>query len=437
MLSFIKKSIALDNPFRLFYHFSRAVIANIVYGFPSKNMTIIWITWTNWKTTTTNIVARSLIESWKKVFMFSTVNYIIWEKEFTNETKMSSPDPFYLQKLLYEAKKAWCEVAVIETTSHALVMHRNWGINYDVALLTNITQDHLDLHKTMRNYVDAKLKLFKNLIGFERKKGVKKTAIINVDSDYNEDFLDETYDNLYTYSLKKESNLRAFDIKNDVNNMTFSLKMPWNNLSISTKLRGKFNVYNIAAAIWVLTNFGIKPDKIEEIIPKVSGVPGRMEQVDNSLWFKVFVDYAHTVDAIENVLNTVRDIKWAGRIITVFWATWDRDKTKRPHMWESVSNLSDIVILTQDDDYSEDTYDIIKDVLPWINRKEWENFWIIADRENAIRTALIEAKKDDIVMILWKWDERIMMLNSWPVDWQDKAVIDKIIKEIEDNKIIK
>lgn len=434
---FLKKLISIDNPFRLFYHQIRAIIANFVYGFPSKDMTVIWITGTNWKTTTTNIVAKSLIESGKKVFMFSTVNYIIWDEEFINETKMSSPDPFYLQKLLYKAKKAWCEVAVIETTSHALVMHRVWWINYDLALLTNITQDHLDLHKTMRKYVDAKLKLFKKLISYERKKSIKKTAIINIDSDYHEDFMEETYDNLYTYSLKRDANVKAYNIKNDSGFMTFWVKMPWNNLNIKTKLRGEFNIYNITSAICVLTNFGIKPDKIEEIIPKVSWVPWRMESVDNTLWINIFVDYAHTVDAIENVLNTVREIKWTGRVITVFWATWDRDKTKRPHMWEAVSELSDVVILTQDDDYNEVTYEIIKDVLPWINRKEWEDFWVIPDRENAIRTALVEAKSWDIVMILWKWDERIMMLNSWPVEWQDKAVIKRICTEIEENKIIK
>jgi UDP-N-acetylmuramoyl-L-alanyl-D-glutamate--2,6-diaminopimelate ligase len=121
----------------------------------------------------------------------------------------------------------------------------------------------------------------------------------------------------------------------------------------------------------------------------------------------------------------------------VFWATWDRDKTKRPVMWEIVSRLSDVVILTQDDDYWEKTENIVKDILPWIERKEWENFWIITDRKEAIRTALVSAKENDIVLIAWKWDEHVLVTNNWPIQWHDKSIIEDILKWIDDNKIIK
>ena len=177
-------------------------------------MTIIGVTWTNGKTTTCNIIAKGLRESGKKVLMFSTVNVILDEDEYTNDSKMTSPDAFVLQKLLAEAKKRWCEVAVIETASHGIKMHRVWGIQYDFAVLTNISQDHLDLHRTMKDYVGTKLKLFKDLIIFERKDGVKKTGVINVDSDYKEMFLAETYDSLYTYGMAFEANLHPENIKN-------------------------------------------------------------------------------------------------------------------------------------------------------------------------------------------------------------------------------
>ena len=196
MLNKFKKLIALDNPFRLFYHKIRAIIANIYYGFPSKNMVIIWVTWTNWKTTTCNIIAKWLRSAWKKVFLFSTVNIIIDDKEYQNDTKMTSPDAFELQRLLKLAKKQWCEIAIIETASHGIKMHRVWWIEYDIAVLTNITQDHLDLHKTMDDYVNTKLKLFKELISNIRKPWIKKTAIINKNSHYSDLFLDETYDSL-------------------------------------------------------------------------------------------------------------------------------------------------------------------------------------------------------------------------------------------------
>ncbi len=436
MLKKIKNLIALDNPFRLLYHKIRAITANIYYGFPSKNMIIVWVTWTNWKTTTSNIIAKWLRISWKKVFMFSTVNIILWDEEYTNETKMTSPDVFELQRLLREAKKAWCEYAVIETASHWIKMNRIWWINYDVVVLTNITQDHLDLHKTMNDYVKTKLEIFKNLITYKRKNWIKKTAIINIESDYSNQFIAETYDNLYTYWKTWNCNLKAIDIKNTVDWTSFTLELPWKNILINSKLRWDYNVDNLLAAIWVLISFWIERNEISKIIESINWIPGRMEEIKNIEWFKIFIDYAHTADALEKVLETLKKIKWKWKIITVFWATGDRDRIKRPIMWEVVSRLSDIVILTQDDDYSEKTEDIISDILPWIDRIEWDNFWIISDRENAIRTALITAEKWDIVIIAWKWDEHVMVTNDWLIEWHDKDVVEKILEWLDNNKII-
>ena len=172
----LKSMIPLDNPARLFYHKLRAVTANIRYWFPSKNMIIIWVTWTNWKTTTCNIIAKWLRKAWKKVFMFTTVNVILWDKEIVNNTKMTSPDPFLLQKYLKAAKDQGCEIAIIETASHWIKMHRIRWLEYDVCVLTNITQDHLDLHRTMKDYVKTKLRIFKNLISYKRKSWIKKRA---------------------------------------------------------------------------------------------------------------------------------------------------------------------------------------------------------------------------------------------------------------------
>lgn len=432
----IKKLVSLDSPLRLIYHKIKAILASYYYGFPSKWMTIIWVTWTNWKTTTTNIIARALIQSWEKVFMFSTINYMMWDETYVNNLKMTTPDPFLLQKLLKEASNKWCKYAVIETSSHSLFYNRVWGIDYDIAVLTNITQDHLDLHKTMDNYVKTKLSLFRNLIRFWRKQWVKKTAIINYDSAYRDLFLNETYDSLYTYWSDLKVDLRPENVKSEFDWTSFSVRIAGSDMQVKTRLRWDFNVYNILAAIWVLLSVWIKPDQIVKSISNISGVPGRLEEVDNLEWIKIFVDYAHTPDALENVIKTVKNIEWVKRLITVFGATWDRDKIKRPIMWKIVSELSDVVILTQDDDYSEKTEDIINDVKPGIDRKEWEDFWIITDRENAIRTALIMAESWDAVLVAWKWDEHTMITNSWAIIWHDKDVIWKILNEIDDNKII-
>ena len=437
MLKKFKSLISLDNPLRLWYHGLRAIIANIVYGFPSKWMTIIGITGTNGKTTTSNIVAEWLRASGRKVFMFTTVNIMIWDEVFTNHSKMTSPDAFELQRWFSVAKKEGCDIAVIETASHGIKMHRIWGLDYDISVLTNITQDHLDLHRTMEDYVNTKLKIFKKLMYYARKPGIKKTWIINIDSEYHELFLAETYDSLYKYGMGYDANLRAEKIKNTRDSMNFTVQMPGKSLDIKTHLRGNFNVSNILAAIGVFAALGIDRETIPQIVSEIKWVPGRMEEVKSLEGFSVFIDYAHTADALENVLETLGEMKEKWRIITVFGCTGDRDTTKRPIMGQVVSRLSDIVIVTQDDDYTENPQKIIKDILPGIDRKQWEDFWIIVDRREAIRTALVTAKKGDIILLAGKWDEHALLTNSWPVEWHEKTIVEQMLEEIDDNTILK
>ena len=288
----------------------------------------------------------------------------------------------------------------------------------------------------MQDYVNTKLKIFKNLITYKRKPGIKKTAIINIDSDYSDLFLAETYDSVFTYWRSSNANLKVGKIKTDIHWMKFDVDAAWGDIKVNTPLRWVFNVENILAAIWIFISFWIKWKAIEEILKNISWIPGRMEEVQNNEWFKIFIDYAHTPDALEKVLEDFKNTSGVENIITVFWATWDRDKTKRPVMWEIVSRMSDIVILTQDDDYSEKTEDIIKDVLPGIERKEWEGFWVIPDRKEAIRTALVSANKNDIVLIAWKWDEHVLVTNEWSIEWHDRTIVEEIMKGIDDNHIM-
>ena len=428
--------ISLDNPARLTYHKLRSITANIINWFPSKNMIIVGVTGTNWKTTTCNIIARWLIKEGKKVFMFTTVNVIIWDQEFVNNTKMTSPDPFLLQKYLKMAKEKWCEIAIIETASHWIKMHRIWWIEYDICVLTNITQDHLDLHRTMRDYVKTKLTIFKKLIAYKRKPWIKKTAVLNMNSAYLDDFLDQTYDSLYKYWDAWNANVRAENLRIEGQTTKFDITTAWSVIKIETSLKGQFNVENILAAVCVFIAFWIDPKKIPEMIKDVTWVPGRMEKVENDIWADIYVDYAHTADALEKVLTSLRNYNY-NKIVTVFWATWSRDKTKRPEMWRVVDRNSDVIILTQDDDYAEKTEKIIKDVLPGIKRKEWENFWIIPTRREAIEAGIFALKKWDCLLVAWKWDEHTMITNSWAVPWHDKTVILEILKGIKDNQIIK
>ncbi len=400
-------------------------------------MVIVWVTGTNGKTTASNIIAEWLRASGKKVFMFTTVNIILGDETFTNESKMTSPDVFELQKWLSIARKRGCEVAVIETASHGIKMHRVWGLNYDVSVLTNITQDHLDLHRTMEDYVDTKLTIFRKLMLYERKPGVKKTGVINIESDYADIFLEQTYDNLYTYWFTRGASISTSDVKNKRDGMEFTVKIPWDTLEISTTLRWKFNVANILASIGVLISLWVEKKIIECAIQKVPGVPGRMEELKSSDGFFVFIDYAHTPDALENVLTTLEGIRSKWRIITVFGACGERDTSNRPSMWSVVSKYSDMVILTQDDDYGEKPEDIIKDVIPGVNRKEGEDFWVILDRTEAIRTALVMAKRWDIILIAGKGDEHVRITNDGPIQWHDKTLVLKVLSDIEENAIMK
>lgn len=434
-MDFLRSIIGLDNPFRLLYHKIRAIIASYMYGFPSKNMQVIGVTGTNGKTTTCNIIAKGLQQQGYKVFMFTTVNIIIGDEEFKNEVKMTSPDAFLLQKYLKQAKEAGCTVAIIETASHGIKMHRIWGIDFDTCILTNITQDHLDLHRTMKDYVNTKLQIFKKLMYYKRKPGIKKIGILNMGSKYLEEFLDQTYDQLFKYGMWGNAEIKPLNIQKQGKYTTFQIYSPGTTIDIKTELKGNFNIENILAAVSLFVSLGIEAEDISKMIESVPSVAGRMESVKNDLWAEIIVDYAHTEDALEKVLSNLKEYNY-GKIITVFGATGSRDKDKRPKMGKILDRLSDIVILTQDDDYAEVTENIITDILPGIKRKEWENFWIIPTRKEAIEVGISYLEKWDCLLVAGKWDEHIMVTNNGPIPWHDKTVIENILKDIDDNKIV-
>lgn len=406
-----------------------------MYGNPSEKMIVIWVTWTKWKTTTTNIIAKWLADAWKKVFMFSTVNYMINGELHDNNLKMTSPSPFVLQKLLSQAKDAWCEYAVIETSSHSLFYKRNYWVDFDVVVLTNISQDHLDLHGTMEKYMKTKLSLFENLVKYKRKWDIKKVSVVNLDSDYSSEFLNIIDDMKYTYWLNNAAQVVAKNMVFKKDFTEFDIKIPWDTYKAKTSLKWEFNISNILAAVCVLMSQKVPMQSIISTIEQVSWIPWRLEEVSNNAWIKIFVDYAHTETSLKSVLKTIRQMEDIWNIITVFWATWDRDKTKRPKMWKVVDELSDSIILTDDDTYTENSLAIINDVAKWIKRKEGDWFWIVPDRQDAIRTALVMAKKGDIVLVAWKWAETVQVTNKWSIPWNDAEIIRKILKEIEDNEL--
>lgn len=433
MLSIIRKLIPLDSPLRTTYHYVRGVLAYWISGNPARDMIVIGITGTKGKTTTTNIVAQWLQKSGKKVAMFSTVNMMIDGKIQENNLKMTSPWPFVLWDFLKQAKEVGCTHAVIETSSHALYYHRVHGLRYDVAVLTNISQDHLDLHKTMDNYVEAKLQLFKNLYKYGIRKEVRKVWIVNIDSEYASRFLtkDIVVDNMMTVGFAPSASVRAENVTHTLLSTEFDIRIASNTFHLSSRLQGDFNISNILCAVAVLISQKIDIPVIQDMIQEFACVPGRLEEVPNLRWAKIYVDYAHTEESLKSVLETLRKIEWIQRIITVFGATGDRDKTKRPKMWRIVDILSDEIILTDDDTYTEDSLAIIRQVSEWIKRKEWDRFWIVPSREDAIRTALIMLREGDLLLVAGKWAETVQVTQKGSIPYNDRKTIERILMEIE------
>ncbi len=390
------------------------MLAYWISGNPAKDMIVIGVTGTKGKTTTTNMIAKGLEAAGHKVAMFSTVNMLIDGHLSENNLKMTTPSPFVLWEFIKQAKKANCKYLVIETSSHALYYHRVYGLHYDVAVLTNIAQDHLDLHKTMNEYTDTKLQLFKNLYKYGVHKGVKKVSVINIDHPYAEKFTakDIVTDNLYTVGFAPHAQVRAENVVYTNNMMEFDVQIPSNRFHLKTALFGDFNISNILASIAVLMSQRVDIPTIQSIVEHFVTVPGRLEEIPNTWGAKIFVDYAHTEESLRNVLETVRNIEGVKRTIIVFGATGNRDVSKRPKMGKIVDTLADVVILTDDDTYAEDSLSIIRDVTSGIDRKEGKGFWIIPARADAIRTALIMLQKGDALIVAGKGAETVQVTQS-------------------------
>lgn len=433
MRAFLRKIIPLGSPLRMTYHYLRGVIAFWISGNPAKDMIVIGVTGTKGKTTTANLIAQWLQQAGHKVAMFSTVNMLIDGNVTENNLKMTTPSPFILWGFIREAKQAGCRYLVIETSSHALYYHRVHGLHYDIAVLTNISQDHLDLHKTMENYVDTKRQMFKNLYKYGVHKWVKKVSVVNIDTEYASTFLskDIVTDNLYTIGFVPGAQVRAENVVCKSDSTLFDVKIPSNSFHVQTRLFGDFNISNILCAIAVFMSQRIDIPKIQSIIRDFATVPGRLEEIPNKRGAKIFVDYAHTEESLRNVLQTVKAIDGVKRTIVVFGATGDRDTSKRPKMWRVAHEWADVVILTDDDTYTEDSLSIIRDVSGGIPRREGEGFWIIPSRMDAIRTALIMLRPGDAFIIAGKGAETVQVTQKWSIPWSDRKAVLGILAEIE------
>ena len=394
-----------------------AVIVPYFYDYPSRAMRVIGITGTNGKTTTTYLLREIFKSAGFKVGLIGTIQILIGDESFP--VRNTTPNVIDLQHLLNEMRDKKIQVVIMEVSSHALAEHRVAGVEFDTAIFTNLTQDHLDFHLTMENYLRAKCKLFDMVSRRGRKQN--KTAIINVDDAASDEILKHCLCKKITYSLKNSStDLRADEMQLGIRNEELGIDAT---IELTLKITGLFNVYNVLAAVCAATAENIRPDVIKNALENFRSVPGRFERIFSDAPFEVIVDYAHTPDGVKNVLQTARQIV-TGKIITVIGCGGDRDHKKRPIMGKLAAELSDIVIATSDNPRTEDPEKILNDIEAGIDKKIYER---IVDRRDAIFRAVELAEAGDIVLILGKGHETYQILNSGTIHFDDREVAKEAI----------
>jgi UDP-N-acetylmuramoyl-L-alanyl-D-glutamate--2,6-diaminopimelate ligase len=420
------------------YHLFQAILANVWYGFPSQKLKVIGVTGTNGKTTTVQMIAKILEEAGNKIAVASTINFKLGKKEWVNDTKLTTLSIFGLQKHLREAVQAGCDYAVVEITSHSLDQNRAWGTDFNVAVITNITREHLDYHETMEEYARAKSKLF-----YLVSKKYDGSSIVNLNMEFADNFLKYPANEKYGYILETQSVKRkaqsqnskrkiiiAEEIELEINYSKFKIQ----NSKFFLNIPGEFNIENALAATCVGLSQGISLENISGALAKIKGVPGRMERIENNRNFEIIVDYAVTPDSLEKLYNYLDGIKKENsKIIAVFGSCGERDRGKRTIMGEIVAKKSDYAIVTNEDPYHEDPQQIIDEVFEGVEKykKENENSWRILDRREAIKKALQIAKPGDIVVVTGKGAEETMAIGDKRIPWNDPKVIREVLREQE------
>jgi UDP-N-acetylmuramoyl-L-alanyl-D-glutamate--2,6-diaminopimelate ligase len=391
-------------------------ISDIFYGRPSERIPVIGVTGTNGKTTTTFLIEDLFRSAGKVCGVLGTVNYRIGNdvRPAPNTTPMSADVHAFFDECIQRKAAA----AVMEVSSHALELNRVDTVKFSVAVFTNLTQDHLDFHKTMEEYFQAKSRLFK------RREPVR--GAVNIDDDYGRRLADELTSPL-TYGLSPNAALRADNAKSDLSGVRFDLVFPsGKKYPVSNNLLGRHNIQNCLSAAAALLLYGMPEDRIVEGLNKPHAVPGRLERVDAGQKFVVAVDYAHTHDALEQVLTTLRDTG-PKSLVCVFGAGGDRDKTKRPKMGAVAARLSDRVIVTSDNPRTEDPQAILRDIEAGIKEVGRGNYVVIENREEAIRHAIAGAGPGDVVLIAGKGHEDYQIIGTKKFPFSDQDVARKAI----------
>ncbi len=403
------------------------LVASVYYQAPSDEMFMVGITGTNGKTTTTFLIKHLLDKLQGPCGLIGTIEYIIGQHRY--QATRTTPDVTSNHKMLREMVLQGCRSAVMEVTSHALDQGRVAHIDYDVAIFTNLTLDHLDYHQTMDNYCAAKNKLFRSLAPTAKKK--EKWAIGNVDSPWHERLLEGCPAKKISYAIASPADLVARHVELTPAGTRFELVYKGQSYPCTIPLVGRFNVYNSLAAIAVGLTRGAPVEKILEILSQAPSVPGRLQPVPNPLDLKIYVDFAHSDDALLNVLDCLQELK-KGRLITVFGCGGDRDQSKRPKMARVAEEYSDVAIVTSDNPRSEDPQEIARQVVAGF--KNPARHLVELDRRAAIGRAIEMATPDDIVLIAGKGHESYQIFAHKTVEFDDAKVASQLCAAGETKK---
>lgn len=403
-----------------------ADIADKFYGSPSKHLNLIGVTGTNGKTTVTHLVQKILEAKEEKCALIGTLGYKLFSTDEYKEAKHTTPQAPELQSLLAHIRKNKIKNVVMEVSSHALEQNRVGGCVFRGAVLTNLTQDHLDYHITMDNYFDAKAILFKGL-----KKG--DFAVINADDEYAQRFMDTIPKGvrIVTYGIKKDADIMAKNVDFSLSGAEFTCETKsFGSKDVKLQMNGMFSIYNVLAAISVGVTLGIELDKCVKPLESTKGVAGRFEVVSKNPL--VIVDYAHTPDGLENVLMAAREITPPiSKLVCLFGCGGDRDATKRPKMGEIAERLSDKIVITSDNPRSEEPQQIITDVLAGLKSINTQKVFVEADRRKAIELLKTISDKQDVIVIAGKGHETYQILKDKTIHFDDREEARKVFLGIE------
>jgi len=398
-----------------------ALLANKFYDYPTNKLQLVGVTGTNGKTTTTYLLESIFQKHRHRTGIIGTIQLKIGNE--SEPVKNTTPNALELQTYFHRMVEENVDIAFMEVSSHALDLGRTYGCDFDVAVFTNLSQDHLDYHETMENYLDAKTLLFTGL--GNRYSDRQKFAVINADDPNSEKIMKRTMQPIVTYGIKNYAHIKAKEITYSLTNTHFTVKTPKGEIEIDSRLIGQFNVYNMLAAIAASYVLNVPLTTIKQALEEVSGVDGRFERVDCGQDFAVIVDYAHTPDSLKNVLATIKEFA-KKKVYVVVGSGGDRDRTKRPLMAQAALDYSDWAIFTSDNPRTEDPMQILRDMTEGIKGDHYE---VIENRREAIFRAIELAETSDVVLIAGKGHETYQEINGIRYDFDDRIVAKEALEK--------